>query len=167
MNPVKNDGPDRIRICPSQADDKGMVTGNPMEGYMRFRIVKEKGGEVFLIVVFGEIDEDSGWDLLQVAQTMMLMPHCRELVIDVRGARTEDELSIFSIDTLISVFEENLLEKDSALVVRFGDSDEIRLCSGQMTLESVQPYVNVRLDEAKTYGRAMQWLEQEARLLAN
>jgi len=144
-----------------------MVIGNPMEGSMRFRIVKEKGGEVFLIVVSGEIDEDSGWDLLQVAQTMMLMPNCRELVIDLLGAKIEDELSIFSTDTLASVFEENLLDKDSALVIRFGDNDEIRLCSGQMPLEPVQPYVNVRLDEAKMYGRAMQWLEREVRLLIN
>ncbi|WP_310601338.1 hypothetical protein [Desulfobulbus sp.] len=134
---------------------------------MRFRIVKESDGEVYLIVVSGEVDEDSGWDLLQVAQTMMLMPHCRELVIDLRGARIEDDLSTFSTDTLVSVFEENLLDKDSALVIRFGDNDEIRLCSDQLPLEPMQPYVNVRLDEAKMYGRAMQWLEQEARLLVN
>ena len=134
---------------------------------MRFRIAKEHDGEVFLIVVSGKIDEDCGWDLLQIAQTMMYMPHCRELVIDLRGAKIVDELSTFSTDTLVSVFEENLLSKDSAVVIQFGDSDEIRLCSDQLPLEPVQPYVNVRLNEVKMYCRAMQWLGQEARLLIN
>jgi len=134
---------------------------------MRFRIMKKNGGLGYTIVVSGEMDDDAGWDLLQIAQTMLLMPHCRELVVDLRAAVLDEELSVLNTDTLASVFEEGLLLKDSVLIVRFRDDSEIRLSSDQRPLEPVVPYAEVRIDEAKFYGRAMKWLMQEARLLAN
>ena len=45
---------------------------------MRFRIRKNEHGSVYTIVVSGEMDDESGWDLLQVAQVMLAMPRCRE-----------------------------------------------------------------------------------------
>jgi len=134
---------------------------------MRFRIMKTNAGTTCSIVVSGELDDDAGWDLLQISQTMLGMPHCRELIIDLRAAVIDVDLTVLNTDTLASVFEEGLLLKDSALIIRFRDDSEIRLCSDQLPLEPVASYANVCLDEAKLYGRAMQWLEQEARLLAN
>ncbi len=134
---------------------------------MRFRIKKENDGTVYSIVVSGEVDDDAGWDILQIAQTMLNMPHCRELIIDLRSAVIDDELSVLNTDTLVSVFEEGLLKKDSTLLVRFLDDSEIRLCSDQLPLEPAICYTNVSIDEAKFYGRAMKWLEQEARFWAN
>ncbi|MCL2340461.1 MAG: hypothetical protein FWC49_02025 [Proteobacteria bacterium] len=134
---------------------------------MRFRIMKGKEQGMFLLAASGRIDDDSSWDLLQVAQIMLSMPRCRELVIDLQGVEIDDDLSTLNTDILVSVFEESLLLKDCTLIVRFGNNDEIRLCADQLPLEPALPYVNVRLDEAKVYGRAMQWLEKEARLLAH
>lgn len=134
---------------------------------MRFRIMKNSDGLVYSIVVSGEIDDDAGWDILQVAQAMLSMPRCRELIIDLRSAEIDEELSVLNTDTLVSVFEEGMLLKDSTLVVRFLDDSEIRLCSDQLPLEPITAYANVSIDEAKFYGKAMKWLEQEARLLTN
>jgi len=134
---------------------------------MRFRIMKSTDGLVYSIIVSGEMDDDAGWDILQVAQAMLSMPHCRELIIDLRSAEIDEELSVLNTDTLVSVFEESLLLKDSTLVVRFLDDSEIRLCSDQLPLEPFTAYANVSIDEAKFYGKAMKWLEQEARLLTN
>jgi hypothetical protein len=134
---------------------------------MRFRITKNNEGSVYSIVVSGELDDDGGWDILQIAQTMLNMPHCRELIIDVRSAMIDDELSVFNTDNLTSVFEENLLRKDSALVVRFRDESEICLCSDQLPLEEPPAFVNVSINEAKFFGRAMKWVEQEARFLVH
>jgi hypothetical protein len=129
--------------------------------------MKNNDGTVYTVVVSGELDDDAGWDLLQIAQTMLLMPHCRELIVDLRAATLDEDLSVLNTDTLASVFEEGLLLKDSTLTLRFRDDSEIRLCSDQLPLEPVVSYANVSLDEAKFYGKAMKWLEQEARLLAN
>ena len=134
---------------------------------MRFRITKNNEGSVYSIVVSGELDDDGGWDILQIAQAMLNMAHCRELIIDVRSAMIDDELSVFNTDTLTSVFEENLLRKDSALVVRFRDESEICLCSDQLPFEEPPAFVNVSINEAKFFGRAMKWVEQEARFLVH
>jgi len=134
---------------------------------MRFRIRKDNDKTAYSIIVSGEMDDDAGWDILQIAQTMLNMPHCRELVIDLRSAVIDEELSVLNTDTLVSVFEEGLLKKDSTLLVRFHDESEIRLSSDQLPLEPMLCYANVSIDEAKFYGRAMKWLEQEARFLAN
>lgn len=130
---------------------------------MRFRIRKNNDGTVYFIVVSGGMDDDAGWDILQVAQTMLNMPHCRELIIDLRSTVIDEELSVLNTDTLASVFEEVLLKKDSSLFIRFQDDSEIRLCSDQLPLKQTVFYVDVRMDEAKFYGRAMKWIEQEAR----
>jgi hypothetical protein len=129
--------------------------------------MKQKDRPAYSIIVSGEMNDDAGWDLLQIAQTMLHMPHCRELTLDLCAAVIEEELSIFNTDTLVSVFEEGLLLKDASLIVRFSDESEICLSSDQQPLEPAIAYTNVSLDEAKLYGRAMRWLEQEARLLAN
>jgi hypothetical protein len=134
---------------------------------MRFRIKKNDDGTTYSIIVSGVMDDDAGWDILQIAQTMLNMPHCTELIIDLRSAVIDEDLSVLNTDTLASVFEEGLLKKDSTLLVRFLDDSEIRLCSDQLPLEPTVYYTNVTIDEAKFYGRAMKWLEQEARLLAN
>ena len=134
---------------------------------MRFRITKNQEGTTYSIVVSGEINDDSCWDLLQVAQTMLHMPHCRELIIDLRAADIDEDVSVLNTDTLVSVFEEGLLLKDSALTLRLGDDSEIRFCSDQLPLKPAHLYEDVRMDAAKVYIRAMKWLEQEARLLAN
>ena len=134
---------------------------------MRFRITKNQEGTTYSIVVSGEINDDSCWDLLQVAQTMLHMPRCRELIIDMRAADIDDEVSVFNTDTLVSVFEEGLLLKDSALTLRLRDGYEIRFSSDQLPLKPMHSYENVPMDAAKVYIRAMKWLAQEARLLAN
>lgn len=134
---------------------------------MRFRIRKDNDKTTYSIIVSGEMDDDAGWDILQIAQTMLNMTHCRELVIDLRSAVIDEDLSVLNTDTLVSVFEEGLLKKDSTLLVRFNDESEIRLSSDQLPLEPMLCYANVSIDEAKFYGRAMKWLEQEARFLAN
>lgn len=132
---------------------------------MRFRITKNSDGSVYSIIVSGEIDDDAGWDVLQIAQVMLNMSTCRELIVDVRGAVIDDELSVFNTDTMVSVFEEGLLRKDSALTVRFRDESELRLCSDQLPLAVPQGYVDVSMNEAKFFGRAMKWVEQEARFM--
>lgn len=134
---------------------------------MRFRIRKNNDGTVYIIVVTGGMDDDAGWDILQVAQTMLNMPHCRELIIDLRSVVIDEELSVLNTDTLASVFEEVLLKKDSTLFIRFRDDSEIRLCSDQLPLKPTVFYVDVRMDEAKFYGRAMKWIEQEARFFVH
>ena len=134
---------------------------------MRFRIIKNTDSLAYSIVVSGEMDDDAGWDILQIAQAMLSMPRCRELLIDLRSAELDEELSVLNTDTLVSVFEEGMLLKDSTLVVRFLDDSEIRLCSDRLPLKPITAYANVRIDEAKFYGKAMKWLEQEARLLTN
>ena len=134
---------------------------------MRFRITKNQEGTTYSIVVSGEINDDSCWDLLQVAQIMLHMPHCRELIIDLRAADIDDEVSVFNTDTLVSVFEEGLLLKDSTLTLRLGDDTEICFSSDLLPLKPTHSYENVRMDDAKVYIRAMKWLAQEARLLAN
>lgn len=133
---------------------------------MRFRIMKMNDGTVYAIVVSGELSDDAGWDLLQIAQTMLHMPHCNHLLIDLRAAVIDEEVTVFNSDTLVSVFQEGLLLKDSTLTIRLRDDSEISLCSDQLPLEANGSYASVRLDEAKMYGQAMRWLEQEARLLA-
>jgi len=134
---------------------------------MRFRITKNNDGSTYSIVVSGNMDEDAGWDILQIAQTMLNMPRCKELTIDVRSALIYEDLSVFNTDTLASVFEEGLLRKDCALVVLYRNNNEIRLCSDQLPLESPPGFANVSINEAKFFGRAMKWLELEARLLIN
>lgn len=113
------------------------------------------------------MNDDCCWDLLQVAQTMLHMPHCRELIIDLRGAIIDEEVSVFNTDTLVSVFEEGLLLKDSLLTIKLRDNHEIRFSSDQLPLVPIHSYANVQIDTAKVYSRAMKWLEQEARLLAS
>jgi hypothetical protein len=134
---------------------------------MRFRIRKDHDGTAYTIVVSGEMDDDAGWDILQIAQTMLNMPHCKELIIDLSSAVIDEDISVLNTDTLVSVFEEGLLKKDSTLLLRFHDESEIRLSSDQLPLEPTECYANVSMDEAKFYGRAMKWLEQEVRFLAN
>lgn len=133
---------------------------------MRFRIRKNIKDAVYSIVVAGEMDDNDAWDILQIAQTMLSMPHCRELIIDLQETVLEEEFSIFNSDTLVSVFEEGLMNKDCALVVRFNEQEEIRFSSDQSPLER-PAYTSVSLDEAKFFSRAMQWLGKEARLLVN
>ena len=55
---------------------------------MRFRISKNQDGTVRTIIVSGAMDEESGWDLLQVAQIMLAMERCRELVNNSIGLIT-------------------------------------------------------------------------------
>ena len=133
---------------------------------MRFRISKNQDGTVRTIIVSGAMDEESGWDLLQVAQIMLAMERCRELVVDLQAAVIDEEVTVFNSDTLVSVFEERLCAKDCAVVFRCADGNEIRMQSGLSPLPTPHAFTSVSLGEARFYGRAMRWLEQEARLLA-
>ena len=133
---------------------------------MRFRIRKNQDGTVRTIIVSGAMDEESGWDLLQVAQIMLAMERCRELVVDLQAAVIDEEVTVFNSDTLVSVFEERLCAKDCAVVFRCADGNEIRMQSGLSPLPTMPAFTSVSLGEARFYGRAMRWLEQEARLLA-
>ena len=133
---------------------------------MRFRISKNQDGTVRTIIVSGAMDEESGWDLLQVAQIMLAMERCRELVVDLQAAVIAEEVTGFNSDTLVSVFEERLCAKDCAVVFRCADGNEIRMQSGLSPLPTPHAFTSVSLGEARFYGRAMRWLEQEARLLA-
>ncbi len=133
---------------------------------MRFRISKNQDGTVRTIIVSGAMDEESGWDLLQVAQIMLAMERCRELVVDLQAAVIDEEVTVFNSDTLVSVFEERLCAKDCAVVFRCADGNEIRMQSGLSPLPTMPAFTSVSLGEARFYGRAMRWLEQEARLLA-
>jgi hypothetical protein len=134
---------------------------------MRFRIRKNNDSSVYSIVVSGILDDDGGWDILQIAQTMLGMTRCRELIIDLRAATIDEGLSVFTTDTLLSVFEERLMEKDAALIIRHRHDSEIRLYSDQLPLRPTAGFVNVHLNEAKFFVRAMKWLEQEARFLVH
>ena len=133
---------------------------------MRFRISKNQDGTVRTIIVSGAMDEESGWDLLQVAQIMLAMERCRELVVDLQAAVIDEEVTVFNSDTLVSVFEERLCAKDCAVVFRCAEGNEIRMQSGLSPLPTPPAFTSVSLGEARFYGRAMRWLEQEARLLA-
>ena len=133
---------------------------------MRFRISKNQDGTVRTIIVSGAMDEESGWDLLQVAQIMLAMERCRELVVDLQAAVIDEEVTVFNSDTLVSGFEARLCAKDCAGVFRCADGNEIRMQSGLSPLPTPPAFTSVSLGEARFYGRAMRWLEQEARLLA-
>lgn len=133
---------------------------------MRFRISKNQEGTVRTIIVSGAMDEESGWDLLQVAQIMLAMERCRELVVDLQAAVIDEEVTVFNSDTLVSVFEERMFTKDCTVVFRCADGNEIRMQSGLSPLPTPHAFTSVSLGEARFYGRAMRWLEQEARLLA-
>lgn len=133
---------------------------------MRFRIRKEQDGSVYFIIVSGLVDENGGWDIMQIAQTMLHMPKCRKLVIDLRTALLDEGLSVFTTDTLLAVFEEGLLSKDASLLIRHRYDSEIRLYSDQLPVKQAGKFVNVHIGEAKFFGLAMKWLEQEARMLA-
>lgn len=122
---------------------------------MRFRIKKDQDNTVYSIVVSGEVEGDAGWDLLQIAQTMLNTPQCGELIIDLRSAMIEVELAVLNTDTLVSVFEEGLLKKDSTLIIRLHDDSEICLCSDQLPLDPTVNSSSVSINEAKFYGRAM------------
>ncbi|MBM9535833.1 hypothetical protein [Desulfobulbus alkaliphilus] len=134
---------------------------------MRFRIRKGKDCSVYTIIVSGLVDEDAGWDIMQIAQTMLSMTRCRKLIIDLRMALLDEGLSVFTSDTLLAVFEEGLLSKDAALIIRHRYDSEIRLCSDQLPLQPTGGFINVQINEAKFLARAMKWLEQEARMLAH
>ena len=133
---------------------------------MRFRISKNQDGTVRTIIVSGAMDEESGWDLLQVAQIMLAMERCRELVVDLQAAVIDEEVTVFNSDTLVSVFEERLCAKDCAVVFRCADGNEIRMQSGLSPLPTPHAFTSVSLGEALFYGRAMRLIEQYARLLA-
>ncbi len=134
---------------------------------MRFKITKNNKGTIRSIVVSGEMDEEAGWDILQIAQTMLNQPSCRELVIDVRSALIPEDFAVFTTDTLLSVFEMTLLTKDSAVVIRYRYNNEIRLCSDQLPCEPPANFTGVSNSEAKFLGKAMKWLEFETRLVIN
>ena len=134
---------------------------------MRFRIRKNEDNTVFTMVVGGTMNEGNAWDMLLVAQTMLGMARCRELVLDLRGAVIEDEVTVFNTDTLMSVFEEGLCQQDRTVVLRHPGDQEIRISSDQLPLTASQEYEAVSVSEAKFFGRALQWLEQEARFLPN
>jgi len=134
---------------------------------MRFRITKNNDGSVYAIVVSGEMDDDAGWDILQIGQTMLSMPHCTELLIDLRSALISEDFSVFTTDTLLAVFEGGLMQKDRTLVIRCADDQEIRLCSDQQLLVPVVDSASVVSNEARFYSRVMKWLEQESRFMIN
>ena len=134
---------------------------------MRFRIKKNNDGSAYAIVVSGVMDNEAGWDILQVAQTMLNRPLCTELLIDLRSVRVREDFSVFNTETLVSVFEGGLLQKDSALVIRYRDDNEIRFCSDQLPLDPSSALTKARFEESKFVGKVMRWLDQEARLLIN
>lgn len=134
---------------------------------MRFRINKHRDKSAYSIVVSGEVNDDSSWDLLMIAQTMLSMPSCQELVIDLRDATIDDDVSGLNTDTLVSVFEEGLLFKNRVLTVRIHDDHEFSLYSDAKPMTQTCYYTDVRLDTAKMYCKAMKWLEQEARMLTH
>lgn len=134
---------------------------------MRFKITKNNKGTTCSIVVCGEMDEEAGWDILQIAQTMLSLPHCSELIIDVRSALIPEDFAVFTTDTLLSVFEMTLLAKDSAVVIRYRHNNEIRLCSDQLPFEPPARFAGVSNNEAKILGRAIKWLQFETHLVIN
>lgn len=134
---------------------------------MRFRITKNNDGSVYVIVVSGEVDDEAGWDILQIGQTMLSMPHCTELVIDLRSALIDEEFSVFTTDTLLAVFEGGLMQKDRTLVIQCSDDQEIRLCSDQQLLSPAVATVSPGGTEARFYSRVMKWLERESRFMIN
>lgn len=134
---------------------------------MRFRITKNNDGSVYAIIVSGVVDDEAGWDILQIGQTMLSRPHCTELIIDLRLAMINEELSVFNTDTLLSIFEDGLMQKDRTLVIRCFDDQEIRLCSNQQLLKPAVAPGSMGISEAKFYGRVMKWLEREAGFMIN
>ena len=134
---------------------------------MRFRIRKSKNGSDCTIVVTDEMDKDAGWDVLAVAQTMLNLPLCTELILDFRSVVIVEELSMFHLDTLAAVFEEGLLQKDSAVVIRYREDKEIRFCSDQRLLEPSAVFAPMSVNEARFFGRPMDWLAPDPRFLVN
>ena len=101
---------------------------------MRLRIKKNSDGSVFTVVVTGAMDDSQAWDMLLVAQTMLGMARCRELVLDLRDAFVDEEVTVFNTDTLMSVFEEALCLKDRTVVIYQPSEGEIRISSDQLPL---------------------------------
>lgn len=134
---------------------------------MRFRISKNHEAQVYTIMVSGEMNDDGGWDILQIAQTMLHLPNCQTLVIDLCNTLIDEEVTVLNLDILVSVFEEAVSMQDNTLIVRYRHDREIRCTADELTLGPRIPYYNVPLDEAKLCSRAMQWLGQEACLLAH
>jgi hypothetical protein len=134
---------------------------------MRLRLNKHDDSSIFTLVVSGAIDESQAWDVLMVAQTMLGMARCRELVLDMRDAAVDEEVTVFNTDTLMSVFEEALCLKDRTVVICQPEDREIRICSDQLPLAAAPAYTDVSVEEAKFFGRALKWIEQEARFLPN
>jgi anti-anti-sigma regulatory factor len=134
---------------------------------MRFRIKKDNDGSIYFIVVSGEMDDEAAGEILQIAHIMLSRPLCRELVIDLRSVLIDDDLTVFTTDSLVSVFEEALLRKDSTLVVRFCDNSEIRLSSDQLPLTQPANVVDVSNTEAKFFSKPRKWMKSGARFLIN
>lgn len=134
---------------------------------MRFRISKHHETQVYTIMVRGEMNDDGGWDILQIAQTILHLPNCQTLVIDLCDTLIDEEVTVLNLDILVSVFEEAVSIQDTTLIVRYRHDREIRLTADALTLGPRMPYYNVPLGEAKLCSRAMQWLGQEASLLVH
>ena len=134
---------------------------------MRFRIKKNNEGTIYAIVVSGAMDDAAGWDVLQVAQTLLNRPLCQELTIDLRSAPLSEDLALFDAETLASVFEEAMLQKDSVLIIRYRNDNEIRFCSDQLPLQPPSAYAKASISEAKYFSKVMKWLDREARFLIN
>lgn len=134
---------------------------------MRFRIAKDHNGQTYAIIVSGTLDDGGAWDILQIAQTMLSRPNCKELIIDLRPAEIDDDLTALNTEALASLFEESLMRKDSSLVVRFRDDSEIRLCSDQLPLMRLQPHPAFQFTEARYFGGIMPWFKQESRQLVH
>jgi len=134
---------------------------------MRFRIKENNDGSAYAIVVFGVMDDAAGCDILQVAQAMLNRPRCTELMIDLRSALIKENFSVFNTDTLVSVFEEGLLKKDSVLIIRYRNDHEIRFSSDQLPLALISAGTRKRLNEARFFSKVMRWLDQEARFMIN
>lgn len=134
---------------------------------MRFRIKQNDDGSACAIAVFGVMDDAAGCDILQVAQTMLNRSGCTELLIDLSSALLKEDLSVFNTDTLTSVFEGVLLNKDSVLIIRYHNDHEIRFSSDQQPLQPLSAMTRKRLDEAEFFNKVMQWPDQEARFRIN
>ena len=131
---------------------------------MRFRIRKNEDGSVYTIVVSGEMDDESGWDLLRVAQVMLAMPAagnwwwtCRRAIID--GDRVQlrhPGVGVRGAD----------VHQDCTVVFRCAEGNEICISSGREPLEMAPAFANVSLQEAGATARALRWLARSRMLAA-
>ena len=103
----------------------------------------------------------SGGQRQAVALARALVRDPEVLLLDEPTSNMDTDSELMLQKRLFSVMQ------DRTVVLRHPGDQEIRISSDQLPLTASQEYEAVSVSEAKFFGRALQWLEQEARFLPN